>query len=133
MTLDEQLDKLGSEFRIEMEKNRQTYFIDALIKLTDVFKCTKMVNELSEVFPMIKFLETFYMAGFYKGLSYGIDAVDKMVVDDVDIPIKYANEVSDEINQKILDGTFGKNENYENYDDYIEELNGEYEDKNIYD
>ncbi len=109
MTVDEQLDKLGPEYRIEMEKERQRYFLEMLVKITDVFKCTQMVNELNDIFPMIKFLEAIYDAGFYKGLNYGIDSVDKMVVDDTDIPVKYGMDVSDEINQSILDGTFGNN------------------------
>lgn len=105
MTVDEQLDKLGSEYKIEMEKARQLYFIEVLVKLTDVFKCTKMINDLNEAFPMIKFLEAFYNAGFYKGLNYGFESKENMIVDDIDIPIKYSKEIEDEINREILEGT----------------------------
>ena len=109
MTLDEQLDKIGPEYKIQMEKDRQEYFLDVLMKVSDVFKCTKLVNELNDMFPMIKFLETLYTAGFYKGLSYGIETAENRVVDDSDIPVKYGKEIADEINQEILDGTFGTN------------------------
>lgn len=102
MTLDEQLNKLGSEYRINMEKNRQEYFLNVLVNLSDVFKCTEMINTLNDIFPMIKFLESFYNAGFYNGLSYGIDSVNNMVVDDSDIPLKYSTEAADEINERIL-------------------------------
>ena len=108
MTLDEQLDKIGPEYKIQMEKDRQEYFLDVLLKVSDVFKCTKLVNELNDVFPMIKFLETLYTAGFYKGLSYGIETSEKMVINDSDIPVKYSKEISDEINQEILEGTMKK-------------------------
>ena len=108
MTTDEWLDKLGSEYRISMEKDRQTFFLDVLVKLTDVFKCTSLINELNENFPMIKFLEAFYDAGFYKGLSYGIESAENRIVEDSDIPIKYANEIADEINQEILESTMEK-------------------------
>lgn len=107
MTLDEHLDKIGAEYRIEMEKDRQEYFLSALMKITEVFKCTKLINELNDMFPMIKFLETLYNAGFYKGLNYGIESSEKIVVNDSDIPIKYGKEIADEINQEILDETFG--------------------------
>ena len=109
MTLDEQLDKIGPEYKIQMEKDRQEYFLDVLMKVSDVFKCTKLVNELNDMFPMIKFLETLYTAGFYKGLSYGIETTENRVVDDSDIPVKYGKEIADEINQEILEGTFGTN------------------------
>ena len=109
MTLDEQLDKLGPEYKIQMEKDRQEYFLDVLMKVTDVIKCTKLDNELNDMFPMIKFLETLYTAGFYKGLSYGIDTTENMVVNDSDIPVRYGKEIADEINQDILEGTFGSN------------------------
>ena len=102
MTLDEQLDKLGPEFRIKMEKDRQNYYLDVLVSICKVFKCAKMVNELNEVFPMIKFLESFYSAGFYKGLTYGIDAGEEIIVPDTDIPIKFTDKISDEINESIL-------------------------------
>ena len=108
MTLDEQLDKIGPEYKIQMEKDRQEYFLDVLMKVSDVFKCTKLVNELNDMFPMIKFLETLYTAGFYKGLSYGIETSEKMVINDSDIPVKYSKEISDEINQEILEGTMKK-------------------------
>ena len=108
MTLDEQLDKIGPEYKIQMEKDRQEYFLDVLLKVSDVFKCTKLVNELNDMFPMIKFLETLYTAGFYKGLSYGIETSEKMVINDSDIPVKYSKEISDEINQEILEGTMKK-------------------------
>ena len=108
MTLDEQLDKIGPEYKIQMEKDRQEYFLDVLLKVSDVFKCTKLVNELNDMFPMIKFLETLYTAGFYKGLSYGIETSEKMVINDSDIPVKYSKEISDEINQEILEGTLDK-------------------------
>lgn len=115
MTLDEQLDKIGPEYKIQMEKDRQEYFLDVLMKVSDVFKCTKLVNELNDMFPMIKFLETLYTAGFYKGLSYGIETTENRVVDDSDIPVKYGKEIADEINQEILEGTFGTNILNENY------------------
>lgn len=108
MTTDEWLDKLGSEYRISMEKDRQTFFLDVLVKLTDVFKCTSLINELNENFPMIKFLEAFYDAGFYKGLSYGIESAENRIVEDSDIPIKYTKEIADEINQEILESTMEK-------------------------
>ena len=108
MTIDEQLDKIGPEYKIQMEKDRQEYFLDVLMKVSDVFKCTKLVNELNDMFPMIKFLETLYTAGFYKGLSYGIETSEKMVINDSDIPVKYSKEISDEINQEILEGTMKK-------------------------
>ena len=108
MTLDEQLDKIGPEYKIQMEKDRQEYFLDVLMKVSDVFKCTKLVNELNDMFPMIKFLETLYTAGFYTGLSYGIETSEKMVINDSDIPVKYSKEISDEINQEILEGTMKK-------------------------
>ena len=105
MTVDEQLDKLGSEYKIEMEKERQRYFLEVLIKLTDLFKCTDMVNDLNGMFPMIKFLEAFYNTGFYKGLNYGIDSVENMEFNDSDVPVKYGKEIADEINQEILERT----------------------------
>ena len=105
MTLDEQLDKLGPEFRIKMEKDRQNYYLDTLVAICKVFRCSKMVNELNDVFPMIKFLESFYNAGFYKGLIYGIDAGENVVIPDTDIPIKFTDKISEEINQSILNKT----------------------------
>ena len=105
MSADEWLDKLGSEYRIQMEKDRQTFFIDTIVKLCEVFKCTGIVNSLNEEFPMIKFLEAFYDAGFYKGLAYGIESAEKHVVEDSDIAIKYGQEIADEINQDLLEKT----------------------------
>lgn len=105
MTSEEWLDKYGPEYRITMEKDRQSYFLDSLIKICTVFKCTEMVNELNENFPMVKFLETFYNAGFYKGLSYGFDMGEHHIVEDSDIPLKYSQEIADEINQEILNKT----------------------------
>lgn len=105
MTTDELLDKLGPEYRMNMEKDRQTYFLDVLVKLCQIFKCTGMINELNENFPMIKFLESFYDAGFYKGFVYGFDSGENHIVEDSDIPLKYTKEISDEINQEILEKT----------------------------
>ena len=44
-----------------------------------------------------------------KGLNYGIETTENRVVDDSDIPVKYGKEIADEINQEILDCTFGTN------------------------
>lgn len=108
MTTDNWLDKFGSEYRIKMEDDRQRFFLDVLVKICDLFKCTKQINELTESFPVIKFLEAFYNAGFYKGLGYGIETGQNYVINDADIPIKYGQEVADEINQEILESTMQK-------------------------
>lgn len=105
MSVDEILDKLGSEYKLTMEKDRQKYFLDSLQKLCDIFKCVGIINDMDDKFPMIKFLETLYNVGFYRGLQYGFDSNENMIVDDSDIPLKYSDEISEEINQSILERT----------------------------
>lgn len=98
-TIEEQLDKLGIEYRINMEKEKDNNFPKLMLALCELFQCSKAVNESQEHFPMIIFLKSFYDAGFYKGLNYGIDSMENYVVEDTDLMVKY----SDEINQEILD------------------------------
>lgn len=103
MTVDEQLDKLGPEYRIEMEKDRQKYFLETMISVINLFKCSEPINKLAEVFPIVRFLEAMYDAGFYRGLMYGIESTQNMIIPDSDIPVKYSQEMSDEINKAIIE------------------------------
>lgn len=86
-----------------MEKKRQEYFLDTLVSVSTVFKFTELINQLSKEFPIIKFLETLYNAGFYRGLTYGIDSAERIVVPDSDIPVKYSEEIAEEINRSIVE------------------------------
>lgn len=98
-TIEEQLDKLGIEYRINMEKDKDNRFPELAVALCDLFNCVTEINELQEKFPIILLLKSFYDAGFYRGLNYGIDSMENHVVEDSDLMVKYA----DEINQEILE------------------------------
>jgi len=100
-TIEEQLDKLGIEYRVNMEKNKDESFPELMLALCELFQCTKAVNEAQESFPMIIFLKAFYDAGFYKGLNYGIDSMENWVVDDNDLLVKYQDEINQEILEKV--------------------------------
>lgn len=100
-SIKEQLDKLGQEYKLEMNKDKDEYFVNLFMSLVKIFKCEKEISKTQEVFPIIDFIKAFYEAGFYKGLNYGIDSAEHVVIDDNDMMLKY----SDEINKEILKET----------------------------
>jgi len=100
-SIEEQLDKLGQEYKLQMNKDKDEYFVNLFLTLTKVFKCEKEISKIVKVFPMVDFIKSFYEAGFYKGLNYGINSAETVVIDDNDMLLKY----SDEINEELLKDT----------------------------
>lgn len=98
-SIERQLDKLGPEYRTKMEEWIENTFPKALVALSELFKCTKDINDLEQTgnFPMVTFLRAFFDLGFYGGLKYGIQSTKDMVVEDKDLVLKYSDEINEEI------------------------------------
>lgn len=100
-TIEEQLDKLGIEYRVNMEKDKDEHFPKLILALCEMFQCTEAVNKTQEHFPIILLFKSFYDAGFYKGLNYGIDSMENHVVEDSDLMVKYSDEINEEILESV--------------------------------
>lgn len=100
-TLKEHVDKLGAEYRTQMEIYKKQQFAETLIDLCNFFNITKEVREAeNNNEKIINVFDAFFSIGYYKGLEYGLNHnAETENISDIDLLTKHQDLLAEEYNK----------------------------------
>lgn len=104
LSLKQHIDKLGIEYKTNMEIFKNREFAETFIDLCRYFKITDEVREANDSdTPVTPLFEAFFSIGFYKGIEYALNHNYDTEVSDTDLLLKHQDLLYDEYDGMIDD------------------------------